>query len=152
VLITLLRSLPLLAVLGAAGYGYHYVVVEHKDHIIEDQTVLIQSLREELAALTVSTQVQQQTITSLEETKKKNQKIISDLNKRTQQLSQERDAYMSIFRRHDLTKLSVAKPGLIEPRINDGTKDVFRDIESITEKIKNEEDSDRFDNFTYSAD
>ena len=36
------------------------------------------------------------------------------------------------LRRHDLTYLSLSKPGLIETRINDGTEKVFDDIESIT--------------------
>ena len=37
--------------------------------------------------------------------------------------------YMNIFRRHNLSKLAAAKPGLIEPRINKGTKNVFDSIE-----------------------
>ena len=34
--------------------------------------------------------------------------------------------------KHDLTRLSIKKPGLIEKRINDGTNKLFDSIESIT--------------------
>ena len=37
--------------------------------------------------------------------------------------------YLDIFKRHDLTKLAAAKPGLLEPRVNNGTKNVFDSIE-----------------------
>ena len=38
--------------------------------------------------------------------------------------------YLNIFARHDLSKLAAAKPGLIQTRINKGTKDVFDTIEN----------------------
>ena len=34
--------------------------------------------------------------------------------------------------KHDLTRISIKKPGLIEKRINDGTKKLFERIESLT--------------------
>ena len=37
-----------------------------------------------------------------------------------------------VLSEHDLTRLSLAKPNLIERRINDGTLDVFRMFESTT--------------------
>ena len=43
--------------------------------------------------------------------------------------------YLDIFRRHNLTKLAAAKPGLIEPRMNKATKEVFDGIENDSNLI-----------------
>ena len=40
--------------------------------------------------------------------------------------------YLDIFKRHNLSKLAIAKPGMIETRVNKGTKDVFDSIEKDT--------------------
>jgi len=42
------------------------------------------------------------------------------------------DELQRLFQDHDLTRLAEEKPGLIERRINDGTKDVFDSIEQFT--------------------
>ena len=52
-------------------------------------------------------------------------------------LQAEMDDYLSIFKRHDLTKLARLKPGLIEPRINRGTEQVFRQIEEDSREVEN---------------
>jgi len=51
-------------------------------------------------------------------------------------LTAERDEYLGIFKRHDMTRLARVKPGLIEPRINKGTADVFRAIENDSKEIE----------------
>ena len=38
------------------------------------------------------------------------------------------------LQKHDMTRLSIAKPGRMEKIINDGTKDLFNSLESITAK------------------
>ena len=48
--------------------------------------------------------------------------------------------YLDIFKRHNLTKLAAAKPGLLEPRINKGTKNVFDSIEEDSRNIDNLDD------------
>ena len=48
--------------------------------------------------------------------------------------------YLDIFKRHNLTKLAAAKPGLIEPRVNKGTKDVFDSIEEDSRNIDSLDD------------
>ena len=47
---------------------------------------------------------------------------------------------MSIFRKHDLTKLARRKPGLIEPRINNGTAQVFRQVEQDSREVDQADD------------
>ena len=39
------------------------------------------------------------------------------------------------LRKHDLAKLSMKKPGMMEKRINNGTKKLFRSLESLTGAI-----------------
>jgi hypothetical protein len=58
---------------------------------------------------------------------------LTDVNN---QIQKERDEYLSIFRKHDLTKLARAKPGLIETRINKGTNEVFRQIEEDSRELR----------------
>ena len=55
-----------------------------------------------------------------------------ELQSKNQQYEAEMQRYLDVFKRHDLSKLAFAKPGLIEPRVNKGTKNVF---ESIEEKL-----------------
>ena len=58
-----------------------------------------------------------------------------ELQSKTQQYEAEMQRYLDVFKRHDLSKLAFAKPGLIEPRVNKGTKDVFENIEEISRNI-----------------
>ena len=45
--------------------------------------------------------------------------------------------YLDIFRRHNLSKLAAAKPGLIETKFNSATKEVFDGIEADSISISN---------------
>ena len=48
--------------------------------------------------------------------------------------------YLDIFKRHNLSKLAAAKPGLIETRVNNGTKEVFESIEQDSRNIDSLDD------------
>ena len=63
-----------------------------------------------------------------------------EIQNRNQKIEQEMSRYLDIFKRHNLTKLASAKPGLIEPRINKGTKDVFDSIEKDSRNIDSLDD------------
>ena len=52
-----------------------------------------------------------------------------NIQSRNQEIEKEMNRYLDIFKRHDLSKLAAAKPGLLEPRVNNGTKKVFESIE-----------------------
>ena len=58
-----------------------------------------------------------------------------DIQKKNQQIEQEMNRYLDIFKRHNLSKLAAAKPGLIETRVNNGTKEVFESIEQDSRNI-----------------
>ena len=57
------------------------------------------------------------------------------IQSRNQEIEAEMSRYLDIFKRHNLSKLAAAKPGLIETRVNNGTKDVFDSIESDSRSI-----------------
>ena len=63
-----------------------------------------------------------------------------EIQARNQEIQQEMSRYLDIFKRHDLTRLAAAKPGLIQPRINKGTKDVFDSIEEDSRNIDSLDD------------
>jgi len=65
---------------------------------------------------------------------------LQQIQLRSQEIQKEMNRYIDIFKRHDLTKLASAKPGLIEPRINKGTKDVFDSIEEDSRNIDSLDD------------
>ena len=65
---------------------------------------------------------------------------LGELQKKSQEAQLEMNRYLDIFKRHNLTKLAAAKPGLLEPRINKGTKDVFDSIEEISRTIDSLDD------------
>jgi len=63
-----------------------------------------------------------------------------EIQARNQEIQQEMSRYLDIFKRHDLTRLAAAKPGLIQPRINKGTKNVFDSIEEDSRNIDSLDD------------
>ena len=62
-------------------------------------------------------------------------KQLGELQLKSQATQIEMNRYLDIFKRHNLTKLAAAKPGLLEPKINKGTKNVFDSIEEISRTI-----------------
>ena len=50
------------------------------------------------------------------------------------------EGLLEVFKRHNLTKLAIAKPNLIETRVNNGTKKVFDSIEEVSRTIDSLDD------------
>ena len=94
-----------------------------------------QRLRENNAQLNVAVETQEETISTLQEDFATQGQELTELTKRSQEAQREMNRYLDIFRRHNLTKLAAAKPGLIETRANKATKEVFDAIEEISRNI-----------------
>ena len=62
------------------------------------------------------------------------------LQLRNQEIEAEMNRYLDIFKRHNLSKLAAAKPGLIEPKVNNATKEVFDGIEEDSRNIDSLDD------------
>ena len=63
-----------------------------------------------------------------------------NLQNKNQEIELEMSRYLDIFKRHNLSKLAAAKPGLIETRVNNGTKEVFEIIEQDSRNIDSLDD------------
>jgi hypothetical protein len=63
-----------------------------------------------------------------------------DLQAKNQEIEAEMNRYLDIFKRHNLSKLAAAKPGLIQNRVNDATKEVFDSIEQDSLNIDSLDD------------
>ena len=63
-----------------------------------------------------------------------------NIQSKNQKIETEMRRYLDIFKRHNLTKLASAKPGLLEPKVNNGTKNVFDSIEEVSRNIDSLDD------------
>ncbi len=94
-----------------------------------------QTLRENNAQLMVAAQTQEETISQLQNDMALQGQSLLELQTKGQEIQQEMDRYLDIFKRHNLTKLAAAKPGLIETRANKATKEVFDGIEKDSRDV-----------------
>ena len=86
-------------------------------------------------AFDIRNQEQLATIETMQNDFKVQSEGLLALQSKNQEIQAEMNRYLDIFKRHDLTKLAAAKPGLIEPRVNNGTKKVFESIEEDSRNI-----------------
>ena len=91
-------------------------------------------------ALEGAVATQEEAIQSLQNDFQLQTTSLLELQNRNQEIQKEMSRYLDIFKRHNLSKLAAAKPGLIEPRINKGTKDVFDSIEEDSRNIDSLDD------------
>ena len=89
-----------------------------------------QTLSANNLALEGAVEEQQAAMTAMKESFEKQGKSLQQMMQKNAQIEQEMNQYLDIFRRHNLNQLAIAKPGMIEKRINDGTAQVFESIEN----------------------
>jgi len=123
----MLKVYILIIVLGLVGgvvYGgwYYY----------KDTQARIQTLTENSAKLEVATQQQEMTINTLVDDAEKYRELNKELNTKLEAANDYKNDLISKLRKHDLSRLSQQKPGLVEKKINNGTKKLFESFESIT--------------------
>lgn len=133
--IKLIAATGLTAIVAYAG---HTFMVNGLKNTITEQSNQLAQLTTENVALKSAATTNEETIDSLRNQITNQINQITALTVSNQNLNAEKDEYLSIFRRHDLQRLSLARPGLIEPRINSGTQDVFRQIEEDSKRLTTE--------------
>ncbi len=137
VMLGTLKMLPIALILAGAGYAYHTTVVGQKNLAIAQLEKNNVILKENTIKLETAFETAEKARVQSEQNLQKQLKVIGELGEKNNAMQQEMDNYLSIFKRHDLTRLAKAKPGLIQPRINKGTKEVFRAIEEASKEVQN---------------
>jgi cell division protein FtsB len=130
-----LKILPLVLLLAGAGYAAHWFIVNQLNTQITQLQSDVRQYQAQNVALQSAAEINEQTIRSLEENSQRQVEQMTNLTSANQQLQTEKDEYLSIFRRHDLQRLALARPGLIEPRLNNGTQEVFRQMEEDSREV-----------------
>ena len=105
----------------------------------ENQTLTANNVKLEFAV-----EEQKAAFNAMKESYEKQGQSLQNLQRANARIEAEKDQYLEIFRKHNLDKLALVKPGLIETRVNNGTKAVFEDIENDSKNISNL-DSDNSD-------
>jgi DNA repair exonuclease SbcCD ATPase subunit len=94
-----------------------------------------EALKAENAARKLAFEQQVAAFETLQKESQKQQQAMLDMSKKSQEIQNEMNQYMDIFKRHSLPKLAAAKPGMIEKRANDATKAIFDAIEADSRDI-----------------
>jgi len=123
----MLKIYILIIVVGLVGgvvYGGYYYY--------KDTQSRIQTLTENSARLEAVTEEQNNTIDVLIKDQEKFEELNRELQTSLDKANEYKDVLIGKLRKHDLAKLSMQKPGLIEKRINNGTKKLFQSLEDLT--------------------
>ena len=109
---------------GGVVYGGYYYY--------KDTQSRIQTLTENNVKIMAAKEAQDNTINTLIADREKFDKLNKQLQVKLDKANEYRDTLIDKLRKHDLAKLSMKKPGLVEKRINNGTKKLFRSLENLT--------------------
>ena len=123
----MLKLYILIAVVGLVGgvvYGGYYYY--------KDTQSRIQTLTENNAKIMAAKAAQDNTINTLIADREKFDELNKELQLDLDKANDYKNTLIDKLRKHDLAKLSMKKPGLVEKRINNGTKKLFRSLESLT--------------------
>ena len=86
-------------------------------------------------AYEVKFEEQERTIQAVQQNLESTAKNLQNLQVQNQAYEAEMSEYLDIFRRHNTAKLASAKPGMLETRFNNATKEVFNAIENDSNRI-----------------
>tara|TARA_R100001443_G_scaffold117431_1_gene142568 strand:- start:889 stop:1281 length:393 start_codon:yes stop_codon:yes gene_type:complete len=110
----------IILVMGGLGY---FIYIENENLKAENAAYVLRDSEQDAAIAQLQGDLELQG-EGLKEMQARNAEIQGEMNR-----------YLDIFKRHNLTNLARAKPGLIEPRANKATKEVFDGIEEDSRNI-----------------
>ena len=117
----------LIVVIGLVGgvcYGGYYYYKDTQERI--------GILTENNAKMMVAKEAQDNTINALIADREKFETLNKELQTKLERANEYKNKLIGKLRKHNLQKLSMQKPGLVEKKINNGTKKLFRSLEHIT--------------------
>ena len=114
--------LILLLLLGSMGGGAWYYYTDTQERLA--------TLRDNNAKLQMVAETNQETINNLQADYKLAQEHMAKLAERAKEAEVYQDELAAKLRRHDLTRLTLQKPGLIEKRVNNATDKIFTQLEA----------------------
>ena len=115
--------LVMLLTFGGIGYWYY-----------NDTQATIGTLRSNNAKLAVAAETSKETISKLQNDAAQFEKSNQELRTQLNEAEEYSDELAGKLRRHNLTVLTLQKPGLIETRVNNATAKLFDEMETITGK------------------
>ena len=114
--------LILLFLLMSMGGGAWYYYTDTQERLA--------TLRDNNAKLQMVAETNQATIENLQADYKLAQENMEKLAERAREAEVYQDELAAKLRRHDLTRLTLQKPGLIEKRVNNATDKIFSELEA----------------------
>ena len=125
-MIKIYSLIVILVVLSGVGYG----AISYYN----DTQERLATLRDNNAKLEVANKSKEEALKTIQSNVEKTNKLNKELQGRLQNAEVYQDELRKKLQKHDLTRLSEKKPGLVEKKINEGTQKLFNDFESITAK------------------
>ena len=116
----------ILVILSGVGYG----AISYYN----DTQERLATLRDNNAKLEVANKSKEEALKTIQSNVEKTNKLNKELQGKLQNAEVYQDELRRKLQKHDLTRLSEKKPGLVEKKINEGTQKLFNDFESITAK------------------
>ena len=101
----------------------------------ENQTLTYNNMQLEIAIAQ-----QEEAMDAIKESYEKQGDSLNAMINKNAQIEAEKARDMDIFKRHDLNKLAIAKPGLLETKVNRGSKNVFVTIENDSSELDSLDD------------
>lgn len=118
----------LIGIILVLGLGSYYLY--NQNQVLSANNLALEGAVEE----------QKQAMDAMKESFEKQGKSLQNMMRKNAQIEQEMNSYLDIFRRHNLNQLAVAKPGMIEKRVNNATKQVFESIENDSKELDSLDD------------
>lgn len=124
----------------AMGVAYHFYTVNGLEKENAQQALDLVAYEQQVTTMQVAAEINVNTIAEMATHAADQNSQITLLTESSNEIAEDRDAYMSRFRDHDLTNLARGRPDTIQRLINSATEEVFTDIECTVNKNCDEED------------
>ena len=125
--LSILLGFLLITTVGGSYFYINMQKAQIKQLQVELQTAVNNQAVLEGTIAQQNTQMQEQL-----ESQRQNQALISELSEANDEARQEVNQLRNTFARHDLNNLAIAKPGLIEKIVNQGTAKVHQQFIDLT--------------------